>query len=165
LHQIDEIIVIKEGRIIENGTFKQLMANKGHLANLVGEHVQIVDPTPEPHLDKNNEHKMPIHIENNQLALMGSVYSRRDSISLMERNRMSVVTLDSEAPVPSDAEPMKLVLEDQSVNYKQIPFITYLKSGTGVIITLAVFVLFFLVHCVRIFSGNFFLINFYYEYK
>jgi hypothetical protein len=69
---------------------------------------------------------------------------------------MSVVTLDSEAPIPSDAEPMKLVLEDQSINYKEIPFITYLKSGTGVLITLAVFVLFFLVHGVRIFSGNFF---------
>ena len=188
MHQIDEIIVIKEGRIIENGTFKQLMSNKGHLANLVGEHVQIIDEVIEPELDdkemnmsmhiENNQltlmegnfsrqnsikliernilSTVSMHIENNQMALLGGNYLRKDSIALIERNRMSIRTLKNEAPVPSDAEPMKLVLEDQSINYKEAPIITYLKSGSGVLITLAIFVLFFLVHGVRIGSGRFY---------
>ena len=83
MHQIDEIIVIKEGRIIENGTFKQLMSNKGHLANLVGEHVQIIDEVIEPEL-ADKEMDMSMHIENNQLTLMSGNYSRKNSIALIE---------------------------------------------------------------------------------
>ena len=94
-----------------------------------------------------------MQIESNQLMLLGGDHLRRNSISLIERNRMSIVTLESEAPLPSDAEPMKLVLEDQSIDHKDIPILTYLTSGMGVLITLSIFALFFLVNLVRIFSG------------
>ena len=43
MHEVDEIVVIKNGVIIEHGTFKQLMNNKGHLSQLIGEHVQIIE--------------------------------------------------------------------------------------------------------------------------
>jgi hypothetical protein len=181
--------VIKNGQITENGTFRQLMKNKGHLSLLIGEHVQIIDEEEEPELvnhlnDSSNgisvtthaplnndqinnrrrlslsrhvkatDENLPIHIENCQLTLIGGEHSRKDSIKVFERNRMSIVTIDNEEEVvPSDAEPMKLVLEDQSVNYKQVPFFSYLKAGKGVVLTLMLFVLFFLVHGVRIGSG------------
>ncbi len=195
LHEVDEILVIKNGVIIEHGTFKQLMKNKGHLSQLIGEHVQIIEENEaeqEPEqinyflrknpnelssssrsLNRNQEsnrrrlsfnkhvkltdENLAIHIENVQMHLIGveSPNTRKDSINVFERNRlMSIVTNDGEDDenevIPSDAEPMKLVLEDQSVNYKTLAIASYLKSGTGVVVTILLFILFFLVHGIRI---------------
>ena len=194
MHEVDEIVVIKNGVIIEHGTFKQLMKNKGHLSQLIGEHVQIIEENEaeqEPEqinyflrrhselsasstsLNRNQEsnrrrlsfnkhvkvtdENLAIHIENVQMHLIGveSPNTRKDSINVFERNRlMSIVTNDEEdnenVVIPSDAEPMKLVLEDQSVNYETSAIVSYLKSGTGVVVTILLFILFFLVHGVRI---------------
>jgi ABC-type multidrug transport system fused ATPase/permease subunit len=195
---VDEIIVIKDGSITENGTFKQLMRNKGHLSQLIGEHVQLIEENePEPEADQQQQHSyqrsqsvvsvgsvlnnpnlnnnqlnnrrrlsqnkhivttdenLSYHIENAQLNLIGGEKnSRKDSVLLFERNRMmSIVTNDDdehEQVIPSDAEPMKLVLEDQSVNYKQMAITSYLKAGTGIVLTILLFAFFFLVHGVRI---------------
>ncbi len=190
--------MIKDGSITENGTFKQLMKNKGHLSQLIGEHVQLIEenePEPEtdqqqqasyqrsqsvvsvgsvlnnPNLNSNQlnnrrrlsqtkhilttDENLSYHIENAQLNLIGGEKnSRKDSVLLFERNRMmSIVTNDEdehEQVIPSDAEPMKLVLEDQSVNYKQMAITSYLKAGTGIVLTILLFAFFFLVHGVRI---------------
>jgi len=191
LHEVDEIIVIKNGQITENGTFKQLMKNKGHLSQLIGEHVQLINDEEELELESsdpaeqyamskskldscqltnrrsfsvaNNNAKLTdknlaIHIEKIQLSLIGSEgVSRKNSISVFEKNRMSVVSMqehEEEEMNPSDSEPMKLVLEDQSVNYKEAPLVSYLRAGTGAVLTICIFVLFFLVHAVRIGSGK-----------
>lgn len=189
---MDQIVVIKDGTITESGTFKQLMKNRGHLSQLVGEHVQIIEEEEEPepctqsdasadepaastnlnssqinnrrrlslnrHI-KTTDENLAIHIENSQFALMGGHHLRQDSIKVFERNRMSVVTIDNEdaTVVPSDAEPMKLVLEDQSIYYKVPAILSYLKAGTGVVLTVLLFAFFFLVHGVRIGSGKIFL--------
>ena len=151
-------MVIKEGKITENGSFKQLMANKGHLAKLVAEHVQIIDPTDEA-MPSNNDHLHHVtseEIEHNQLKLIGGEFSRHNSIRVLERNRMSVVTLNEaiveDQKALDEEPPKKLVQDDQSVNYKEIPMWTYIKAGKGATITLAIFVLFFVVHLVRILS-------------
>lgn len=191
---MDEIIVIKNGVITENGTFRQLMKNKGHLFHLVGEHVQIIDeeeeiprtmypqshgetsndqtqPTNNPNLSnsqinnrrrlsfnkniKPTDENLAIQIEDVQLNLINGEHKGTNTIRVFERNRMSIVTANEEdAVVPSDAEPMKLVLEDQSVYYKKLAIVSYLKAGTGVLVTLALFAFFFLVHGVRIGSGK-----------
>lgn len=49
---------------------------------------------------------------------------------------------------------MKLVLDDQSVYYNVLPSLSYLKSGSGVTLTLIIFMMFFLVHTIRILSGK-----------
>jgi ABC-type multidrug transport system fused ATPase/permease subunit len=174
------------------------MKNKGHLSQLIGEHVQLIEenePEPEtdqqqqasyqrsqsvvsvgsvlnnPNLNSNQlnnrrrlsqtkhilttDENLSYHIENAQLNLIGGEKnSRKDSVLLFERNRMmSIVTNDEdehEQVIPSDAEPMKLVLEDQSVNYKQMAITSYLKAGTGIVLTILLFAFFFLVHGVRI---------------
>ena len=135
------------------------MASKGHLAQLVGEHVQIIDPSDDlqslPIATDHHHHVLPFHFEENQLTLIGGEFSRQNSIRVIERNRISTITLQSdEEAVSNDAEPMKLVLEDQSVDHKEIPMWTYLKTGNSVTVTLTIFVLFFLVHVARILSGK-----------
>jgi ABC-type multidrug transport system fused ATPase/permease subunit len=47
---------------------------------------------------------------------------------------------------------MKLVQDDQSVYYKKSPILSYLRAGPGVIVTVFIFIFFFLVHGVRISS-------------
>ena len=167
MHQVDDIIVIKDGNIIEHGSFDQLMKNKGHLATLVGEHVQIIEPPPLSPLKiqpliiqstkdltndqiqnrrrlsftnniPNDDQNIAVLIEENQLNLMGA-YLRRSSnenYKAIERNQISMMTeiLQEEGEeenevIPEDAEPMKLVLEDQSIFYKESPYISYLKAG------------------------------------
>jgi ABC-type multidrug transport system ATPase subunit len=215
LHQVDNIIVIKNGRIHEQGSFNELMAHKGHLATLVGEHVQIIEPSTEfeNKTINENEESLPMnlymrtrtisehnrlastssfkrkpsvesltaeqslnrsrlsisnnmlgtdlnfakHIENHQLSLLGGdEFAKKDTIKIMERNRMSVFSnaSEEEEPKPDDASPMKLVLEDQSINYKEKPMMSYLKAGYGICPTITVFVYFFLVHVIRIVSGK-----------
>lgn len=99
-------------------------------------------------------------IEANQI--LGNI-GQPSLIREIQRSRLSIVSSATsiEEITPSDAEPMKLVLEDQSVNYKISPIWTYLKSGWGVIITLAIFAVFFLVNLVRVISGNFIFGSFY----
>jgi hypothetical protein len=176
---------MREGKIIEHGSFNQLMKNKGHLAKLIGEHVQIIDPASSPALQKpshftlrnektsqthhknirrrsdpetkNLTHEQKINrrrfsltnnipdndkylarqIEENQLSLMGTGTHRRFSADIaLQRNLASMITDVTEIPeedenevIPEDAEPMKLVLEDQSVNYKKSPYASYIKAG------------------------------------
>ena len=67
---------------------------------------------------------------------------------------MSKISNHDIDPVPEDSEPMKLVLEDQSIYYKEKPIWSYLKAGAGVIISLIIFAYFFAVHVVRITSGK-----------
>ncbi len=192
MKEVDDIIVIKEGKIIENGSLKQLMKNKGHLSTLINEHVQLIEEEEEElelesatpletyrmsnsklnssqitnrrsfsvayNNAKKTDENLAIHIEKLQMGLIGSEgVSRRDSIRVFERNRMSIVStheLEVEEVSPSDSEPMKLVLEDQSVNYKQSPVVSYLKAGTGIGATVSIFIMFFLVHGIRIGSGK-----------
>jgi hypothetical protein len=93
---------------------------------------------------KTTDENLAVHIENSQLNLIGIEKMRRSpSVEVFERNRLSVVTIDDEV-VPDDAEPMKLVLEDQSVDYKQLAVVSYLKAGKGTVITLLLFAFFFL---------------------
>jgi len=103
---------------------------------------------------KTTDENLAVHIEKSQLNLIGIEKMRRSpSVEVFERNRLSVVTIDDEV-VPDDAEPMKLVLEDQSVDYKQLAVVSYLKAGKGTVITLLLFAFFFLVHGLRIGSGK-----------
>jgi hypothetical protein len=196
--------VIRNGQITEHGSFHELMKSRGHLAQLVGEHVQIIDP---PHTDlkpinekeeeedteaeeeetdgknvsKVNPHgsltadqlsnrrrlsvsahihdsdrQIARHIEDHQMDLLSVRRDSFDAIKIMEHNRMSIVTEHDEDTevVPDDAEPMKLVLDDQSIFYKKSPLIAYLRSGYGAIATVSIFLFFFLVHGVRIGSGK-----------
>jgi hypothetical protein len=186
LHQVDDIIVIREGQIIEHGSFDQLMKKKGHLAKLIGEHVQIVEPASSPSLKKSdyfllkkenlrklqqkstrrksepetnnltqeqilsrrrfslknnmpdNDTNIAKHIEKNQLGLIGAGARRRLSADLvLNHNLTSMITDITKIPeddenevIPEDAEPMKLVLEDQSINYKKSPYASYIKAGS-----------------------------------
>jgi hypothetical protein len=206
---VDDIIVIKGGEIIEHGTFGELMKMRGHLAALVGEHVQIFDlEEHDTNLSKNeeddsypknlirtfsrpkfdlkycpsiasnlteeqfvNRSKMSItanipasdasivkHIESTQLVTIGREASvnNLNTIKIIERNELSIFTKMDEAdePVSSHDPPMKLVLEDQSVHYKAVPLLSYLRAGYGLPITLLVFVFFGLIHVIRILSGE-----------
>jgi hypothetical protein len=105
------------------------------------------------------DENLAVLIEANQM--LGQVQPTGSLIREIQRSRLSIVSAATsiEEITPSDAEPMKLVLEDQSVNYKLNPAVAYLKAGWGIIATLAIFVLFFLVHLVRILSGKFFFIK------
>jgi ABC-type multidrug transport system fused ATPase/permease subunit len=144
LHQVDDIIVMSNGSIIEHGTFNELMAKKGNLATLVADHVQIVDPNqPEVHRDQMLNSPVPGH--------------HSDSINAIEKSyadAMAGTAIEEEAAeddlMPSDSEPMKLIQDDQSVFYKKSPFVAYLRSGPGILATVLIFAFFFLVHGVRI---------------
>jgi hypothetical protein len=100
------------------------------------------------------DENMAVLIEANQM--LGQDYPRESLIREIHRSRLSIVSAATsiEEITPSDAEPMKLVLDDQSVNYKLNPGIAYLRAGWGIIITLTIFVYFFLVHLLRILSGK-----------
>ena len=106
------------------------------------------------------DENMAVLIEENQL--LGQTASNHLSlIKEIQRSRLSIVSAVTsiEEIKPADAEPMKLVLEDQSVEYKMSPLWAYLKSGWGAVITLIIFAYFFLVHLLRILSGS--LLKFY----
>jgi hypothetical protein len=192
------------------------MKSRGHLAQLVGEHVQIIDP---PHTDlnpideneededdeenekkeekevdgseettnnkhaghgslhdkltadqKNSRRRLSVtahirdsdrqiarHIEDHQMDLLSVRRNSHDTIKIMEQNRMSIVTEPSDEDgsevMPSDAEPMKLVQDDQSIFYQNSPVIAYLRAGYGTIATVVIFLFFFFVHVIRIGSG------------
>ena len=101
-----------------------------------------------------NDENVVKHIDSNSLTI--SKESKADPVKVFERARLSIVSNsnEEEAPVPDDEEPMKLVLEDQSVFYKESPIKSYLKSGSGTVISLLIFAYFFCVHLVRILSGK-----------
>lgn len=206
MHQCDDIVVIKDGRIIEHGSFNDLMRiPAGHMATLVADHVQVVDQpgrglnpiseneepvkqpfnqtisrlddlTDEQRLNRrrlsitanysiDNEQDIIQHIEENQLSFLSvkrDSQETRDPIRIIEQNLMSTMTHmhdeseeheDEDELNPSDSEPMKLVLDDQSVNYKKSPMLAYLRAGYGIVPSILLFMFFFLVHGVRIGSG------------
>ena len=170
---------MRNGQFAENGTYDDLMAkDDGVLKRLIREHVEkenmaIKDSGNLPSgnqltdielvnrlkkagvrnslLDQATNASIVARMEGNRPPTLVSsgdpVLRRRPSAESRMSNR-------GNEPIPEDAEPMKLVLEDQSIYYKEIPFWSYLKAGTGVILTLIIFAFFFLVHGVRIGSGK-----------
>ncbi len=189
MHLVDDIIVIQNGRIAEHGSFNQLMKQKGDLARLVGEHVQIIEPThtlqpheapeqleltstaeltPEQiqnrrrlsrtlHISESDDAEIAKYIEAGQNGLLGNGRESNDVITVLERNRMSIVTEsdESDEPVrPDDAEPMKLVQDDQSVLYKKSAFVSYFRSGWGFTITALIIFFFYVVYLPRIGGGQ-----------
>jgi len=98
------------------------------------------------HINDTNE-SLAKGIERNQLRM---------TIDPILKKNFDLITaeLDPEEPVPEDADPMKLVLEDQSINYRKNALVAYMQAGSGVFISISIVVLFFLVHGVRIGSGK-----------
>ena len=152
MHQVDDIIVIQNGTISEHGSFDELMRNKGALAQLVANHVQIVEKPNDEACQKEaaepvrNQEQEPVSAAQIQVQVSSQVVSSTPEVGAAEE--------ESEV-IPQDAEPMKLVLEDQSVNYKKSPVLVYLRAGNGLIATVLIMLSFFLVHGVRIGSGMF----------
>lgn len=153
----------------ENPELQELESNDGvssivkhntpHLSHLpsISENLTEEQTQNRAHLSRLNsidtsDNNMARLIEKNQM--IGHAPSQTSLIREIQKARLSIVSAANsiEEITPSDAEPMKLVLEDQSVNYKVSPFFSYLKSGWGVVITLSIFAFFFLVHLVRILS-------------
>ena len=107
-------------------------------------------------------------IESHQTTLMGDdAYSMKKAIiSNFKHNRVSFVSDmlaksemvdlgEKEKTVETgDSAPMKLVLDDQSLTYKENPLWSYIKSNPGPVITLIIIVYFFLVHLIRLLSGK-----------
>ena len=163
---------MSNGEFVENGTYNQLMQKEdGVLKKLIREHVEkehnklkndeadegvnmniaarTDDPTMSPQV-----HLTSVELVD-QLVLEGKDSFQRILGDPRRMSTTSKVSNKSHGPVPDDAEPMKLVLEDQSIFYKEIPIWSYLKAGSGVVITLIIFAFFFLVHVIRITSGEF----------
>ncbi len=125
--------MLKEGKMTEHGTFDELMNSKGNLAKLVGDHVQIMDDKSLAKKDRQ------------------ASFAKECEIKEGEENRDD----DDGDIVPTDTKPMKLVLDDQSINYKGSSVLAYLAAGYGVVTTLAIFAFFFLVHVLRVLSGKY----------
>ena len=165
-------MVIKNGEIIEHGIYSELTTLKDHLATLVGDNIDTVtelhdykmdrqDDTSQTQnqnstkenisngltlsLNKNVSPSNENRTEKNQMSLTGNDLSKHGP------NRMSLKSIRSNSIA---ANPNKLVLDDQSVEYKEAPFWSYLKAGKGVRITIFIFILFFMVHLIRILSGK-----------
>lgn len=195
LSKCNYIYVVENGRIIEGGTYYDLLARKdGHLARLIGQHViseknliseekfekfekirresassvgqQSVSST---HVDIHPANLSPRQLENRcilsvrfnanlddqTLASKIEANQLRMTVNPIARKGLSIASqLEPDEPVPEDAEPMKLVLEDQSIYYKENPLYSYMKSGSGVCVSVSIVFLFFLVHAVRIGSGK-----------
>jgi hypothetical protein len=73
----------------------------------------------------------------------------------IEKARLSIVSLSTvEEIIPTDSEPMRLVLDDQSVNFKISPTLTYFRAGWGTVDTISIIVFFFLIYVLRVVSGK-----------
>jgi hypothetical protein len=184
LDQVDDILVFDKGEIIEQGTFKSLMAKKGYLAKLITENVQLlkneVESDEETGAENVTNHaqtydrsisadkRTPLSVNDlenqtsiqllnrHRMSIMNNVtMAEQNMAKLIERN--SVISMatseNNDDLVPSASEPMRLVLEDQSLSYNVPPILPYLRAGNGVIITILYFAFFFLVHLLRILSG------------
>jgi hypothetical protein len=106
---------------------------------------------------EDTEENLAALIESNQM--LGEFHRSGDDhlLKAIQRARLSVVSIADSIGgeiVPTDSEPMRLVLEDQSVNYKISPMMTYLRAGSGIVITLLVYAFFFIVYVFRILTGN-----------
>lgn len=143
---------MNKGEIVEYGPFSSLLKNNGILTKLMGESFRIIDSSlviedELPYLDQIQQDNDEKEVNNEYDKIFGR--SKKTSFS-------SVTISDSiEDVLPTDAEPMKLVCQDQSVNYNASPILLYLKSGWGVFITLCIFAFFFVIYIFRIISGNF----------
>jgi hypothetical protein len=97
-------------------------------------------------------------IQNELLCVNGQ--NSNNLIKALETNRMSIVSESDEpneedvAVVPDDAEPMKLVLDDQSVFYKKSAFAVYLQAGWGSTLTSVIVFFFYIVYLARIGGGR-----------
>ena len=176
---------MRNGQFAENGTYDNLMSKEdGLLKKLIREHVE-----KENMLIKNAE-SQPSGNQLTDIELVNRLKragvrnalvdqaTNASSAARMDGNRSPTLVASDDRvlrrrssieskmsnhgnePIPEDAEPMKLVLEDQSIYYKEIPIWSYLKAGTGVIITLIIFAFFFVVHVIRITSGKFRFLSF-----
>ncbi len=160
LHQCDDIIVIKNGSIIEHGSFGELMKQKGHLSELISEHVQVLQN--KENLTKNST--SGTYLEENQFKVVGFCRgsTASDPIHLLERNRLSIVTrTDTEfhddqqesCITPEDSQQMKLVLEDESVNYEKSPAWAYLRASAGAFLSIILYCFFFTTYTFRMGIG------------
>ncbi len=83
---------------------------------------------------------------------------------IVKKNLSIVAKIDPDEPVPEDADPLKLVLEDQSIFYKENPLYSYMKAGSGVVISILIVILFFFVHGIRVGSGKLYIFIRIYKY-
>ncbi len=172
--------MVNDGQVIEGGTYNDLMELKGHLAKLVGEHV-ITEKNLM--LDKlNNATRSnssltaieercltPRQLENRlRVSKKFKTYLTDDALAskiesnqlrmtvhpIVQKNLSIISKIEPDEPVPEDADPMKLVLEDQSIYYKENPIISYMKAGSGILLSVLIVILFFFVHLIRIGSGK-----------
>lgn len=213
LSECDDILVFKNGEIIEQGNLNELLDKNGHIAHLLADdmekkkkdtqdepEISINEFTSKNEISKDNEPakekinskrtsyanalspfqlenrrrlsvitrksisdtlddgKLVKHIENYQLKLIGNTTG--DPLKTFERNRLSIVSKSLEAekeeeiPSTNDTQAAKLVLEDQSIYYKEKPIWSYLKAGRGSVVSILIFSLYFIVHAIRLFCGN-----------
>ncbi len=100
------------------------------------------------------------HFTDDDLASKIEQNQLRMTVHPIVKKNLSIVSkIEPDEPVPEDADPLKLVLEDQSIYYKETPLISYMKAGSGIIISVLIVILFFFVHLVRIGSGKYFFLN------
>lgn len=144
--------MVDKGKVVEYGTFRALLAKNGLMAKLVSDNVQIVSES-----DHLSDTQLETKAHNIKSTDVNTVLDQNKSslIKALEKTRQSIVSASDsiDVVIPSDAEPMKLVLEDQSVNYKISPGLLYLKAGWGLIITLLIYGFFFLVYAFRVGTG------------
>lgn len=184
---------MKDGAIIEDGTFDDLMTKKSYLASYIAGHTTLESVSVPKRLEvmpikfinhaNDDEEQEPVKLPLNseavltdrqianrkRLTLSGRVIVTDDLLSAQIENNQMRVTIDPllkkrisfvthanhpDEPVPEDADPVKLVLDDQSIFYKENPLWSYMKAGSGVTVSIAIVILFFLVHVVRIGSGK-----------
>ncbi len=172
--------MVNDGQVIEGGTYNELMESKGHLSKLVGEHV-ITEKNLM--LEEINKARMssssltaieercltPRQMENRlRVSMKFKTYLTDDALAskiesnqlrmtvhpIVQKNLSIISKIEPDEPVPEDADPLKLVLEDQSIYYHENPLISYMKAGRGSIVSVVIVVMFFLVHLVRIGSGK-----------
>jgi hypothetical protein len=118
------------------------------LATLYGDYkqLQLFDTTTNAEAD-GEQHNLIKYIElrNSQLP-----ENFEESVN---KNELTQYTATNEQDEHRQ-EPMKLVLDDQSINYKVPSIWCYLKSGYGVVVSFIILFYFLSVHVFRVLSGK-----------
>jgi hypothetical protein len=180
------VYVVRDGQVLEGGTYKDLMDRKGHLAKIVGEHViteknvilneienaprknsiinsqsvgEISESSLTPQQVENRRRlsirfQQPILTDDDLASKIETNQLRMTVHPIVKKNLSIVAKIEPDELVPEDADPLKLVLEDQSIFYKENPVYSYMKAGSGVVISILIVILFFFVHGIRIGSGE-----------